>query len=446
MKIVIAGAGAMGFHVAKLLAEEQQDIVLIDLSQDELDYAASHLDVATIQGDSASIDILEQADLAKASLFLALTASEKNNLMSAILAKKMGARKTIARVQNQEYLTEKEKKTFAELGVDTLICPTKLAANEIVRLAEQSTLTDLYEFEDGKLLLAGITLDDNSPLVNRTIEEVVDENQGAFFRPIAILRGDSTILPRGHTILRRRDHIYFLTHKPKIKEVLQIIGKNPVKVKNIMLIGGTEIGIKTAQTLEQNYNLTVVEKQKNTCKRLANVLNDALIIQGDPSNIELLQEEGLGRMDAFIALTPNSETNIITSLVAEESGVSKTIALVDNVDYTHISQNIGIDTIINKKLITANNIFRYVRKGKIEAITSLHGVDAEIIEFAIHKDNRLTKKPIKDLYFPDKAVIAGIIRGEESIFPTGDFILQREDKVIVFAQHEAIATVEKLFK
>jgi trk system potassium uptake protein TrkA len=359
----------------------------------------------------------------------------------------MGARQVIARVQNPEYLTKEQREKWSELGIDSVICPTQLAASEIIRLIKQSTVTDLFDFEGGKLTLIGVTLDDASPLVNMSVREISDEHGGLYFKPIAILRGDSTILPRDHTIIRRADHIYFLTQKEKISEVFQIVGKHPKKVKNIMVIGGDEVGLKTAQLLEkENFHVSIVEKNKEQCKTLAGTLNKSLIINGDPSNVDLLREEGLTRMDAFIALTPNAETNIITSLVAEEAGVYKTIALVDNVEYTHISQNIGIDTIINKKLIAANNIFRFVRKGKIEAIASLHGVDAEIIEFVVHKENRLTKNPIKDLHFPEKAVIAGIIRGEESIFPTGDFQLQKEDKVIVFTQHEVVSRVEKLFR
>lgn len=446
MKIVIAGAGDVGFHLARLLSMERQDIILIDRDQDVLDFAATHLDVSTLHGDSASIEVLKQAEVSRAGLFLAVTTSEKNNLITAILAKKLGARQTIARVNNLEYLQPEQKANFQELGIDSLISPTNLAANEIVRLIGQSRVTDLFDFEQGKLTLMGISIDDNSPVLNKTVDEITDSYQGIEFKPIAILRGDRTILPRGFTQIRRRDHVYFLLKRERIDDVLEIVGKDPVKVRNIMIIGGTEIGLNTAQLLEKEYNITVIELSKENCKSLALCLDEALIIKGDPSNVELLKEEGLVRMDAFIALTPNAETNIITSLLASEEGVRKTIALVDNVDYTHISQNIGIDTIINKKLIAANNIFRFVRKGKIEAITSLHGVDAEIIEYVIHKENRLTKKPLRELHFPDKAVVAGIIRGEESYFPTGDFQLQKNDKVIVLSQHEAIGKVEKLFR
>lgn len=445
MRIIIAGAGDIGFHLARLLSHEQQDIVLIDTDTEVLHYAATHLDVSTLYGDSASIKVLEQAEVSKASLFLAMTTSEKNNLVSCILAKKMGARQTVARVSNQEYLTTNQRESFSELGIDSLICPTQLAAQEVIRLVDQTTLTDLFDFEEGKLTLAGILIDSSSPIVNFTIGEI-EGRSGQVFRPIALQRGEKTIIPRSDTIIHRKDHLYFLTPREQITEVLQLVGKNPVKVRNVMIIGGTEIGLKTAQLLENKYNVVIIEKNKNTCKHLAGSLSKTLVVKGDPSNIELLKEEGLEKMDAFIALTPNSETNIITSLLAEDIGVEKTIALVDNVDYTHISQNIGVDTLINKKLIAANNVFRFVRKGKIEAIASLHGVDAEVIEFVVQKDNRLTKYPIRKLHFPDEAVVAGVIRGVDSIFPTGNTILEKGDKVIVLSQHKAIPVVEKLFR
>ncbi len=446
MRIIIAGAGDLGFHLAKLLSHEQQDIVLIDNDDDALLYAATHLDIQAIQGDSASILVLEQAEVSKASLFLAMTTSEKNNLMSCILAKKMGASHTVARVTNQEYLTESQRMSFDELGIDSVICPTQLAAHEVVRLVAQSTVTDLFEFENGQLTLAGFLVDAHSPIVNLSFEEIEKRHEGQYFKPIALQRGDKTIIPRGGTVVRRKDHIYFLTPKNKIEEAIKIVGKTPVKVRNVMIAGGTEVGLKSAQLLEDKYSVVIIEKSKERCKVLAQQLRRALVVHGDPSSLELLKEEGLERMDAFVALTANSETNIITSLLAKKSGVRKTVSLVDNTDYTHISQNIGVDTLINKKLIAANNVFRYVRKGKVEAIASLHGVDAEVIEFSILKENRLTRKPIKDLHFPKEAVVAGVIRGSKSIFPTGNTVLEKGDKVIVFAQHSAIPLVEKLFR
>ena len=445
MKIVIAGAGDMGFHLARLLSVEQQDIVLVDINPEVLEYAATHLDVFTIQGDSASIRVLQEAGVHSASLFLAMTTSEKNNLMSSILAKKMGAHYTIARINNQEYLADDQKASFHELGVDSLICPSLLAAKECVRLVAQATVTDLFDFDAGRLSLAGIEVDDSSPVANQTIEEIWRKH-GSFYRPVAILRGQNTIIPKPSTSIHRRDHLYFVAPKKEIENVLEIFGKDIVRVRNIMITGGGELGMKTASLLEEKYNVIIVEQDKELCKRLTGVLNKALIVKGDPSNIELLKEEGLDRMDALIALTPNSERNIITSLMAKDHGVHKAIASVDNIDYTRISQSIGVDTIINVKLIAANNVFRFVRKGKIEAIASLDGVDAEIIEFIIQKDNRLTKASIGELHLPADAVIAGIIRGDEHIFPDKDFVIQKDDRVIVFVHHGAISRIEKIFR
>jgi len=448
MRIVIAGAGDVGFHLAELLSYENQEIILIDDNQDVLDYAASHLDVLTITGDSSSIAVLEDAQTASAQLFIAVTTSESTNLVTTILAKKMGAKQTIARVRNDEYLTEEHRETFRELGVDSVISPRQLASKEIQRLISKCSFTDIFDFEDGKISLAGMTLHDSSPLINTRLMDMPEVKTDLSLRPIAILRGHRTIIPRGNNVLRHNDHIYFITNQNNIDKIERFVGGDkPQKVvKKIMIIGGTGLAYETARLLENDYRVTLIEKNKNRCKLLAANLHQTLIIHGKPNDFDLMMEEGLEDMDAFIGLTDNSETNIIACLTAKNHGVYKTIAQVENKEYTHISQNIGVDTLINMKLIAANNIFRYVRKGRVEAITSLHGVDAEVIEFVITKNNQLTKKKLKELHFPETALIGGVIRGEESLIPDGNFQLQMDDKVIVFTLPEAIAKVEKLFR
>jgi len=446
MKIVIAGAGDVGFHLAELLAFENQDIFLIDENQEVLDYAASHLDVMTVHGDSASIEVLQQAGADTASLFLAVTTSEKNNLMTAILAKKMGAKQTIARVKNSEYLEERQLKIFKGLGVDNLISPRSLAAKELARLVAQCSFTDIFEFEEGKINLVGLTLDDYSPLVGNSLQEIQNQKLQNTILPIAVLRGHQTIIPRGNTILRRNDHMYFISKKSCIQDVEDFVGRKHVDVKNVMIVGGSGLAYEAALLLQNNYNVKLIEKKKDRCKLLAEHLDNTLVIHGSASDIDLLESEGLSRMDVFIALTGNNETNIIACLTAKNRGIYKTIAQVENKEYTHISQNIGVDTLINKKLIAANNIFRFVRKGHVEAITGLHGVDAEVIEYSINKENQLTRKALKDLHFPETAIIGGIIRGEESLIPDGDFQMQKGDKVIIFALPEAISRLEKLFR
>ena len=446
MKIIIAGAGDVGFHLAEMLAYENQDITLIDMDQEVLDYAASHLDVLTIKGDCGSIDILEQAEASRAKMLLAVTTSEKTNLISAILAKKLGAKQTIARVNNQEYLLDSQRETFAELGVDNLISPVYLAAEEIKRLVKQAYFTDVFEFEEGRISLVGITLDKTSPLLDTPLKDMQEFTDDVDLRPIAVLRGHRTIIPRGETTLRANDHVYFITKKNRLDDLRRIVDQRQVNIKNVMILGDTELSKATARLLENEYNVTIVARDRDCCKRFSEQLPNTLVINGDFSNFNLLVEEGLENMDAFIALTDNSETNIIASLTAKNHGVYKTIAQVENKEYVHISQNIGVDTLINKKLIAANNIFRHVRKGKVEAITSLHGVDAEVIEFVVQKSNQLTRKTLRELPFPETALIGGVIRGDDSHIPDGDFQLQVEDKVIVFALPQAIAKVEQLFR
>lgn len=436
----------MGFHLAKLLARENQDIILIDNNQEILDYAATHLDVLTLNGDSASIETLNQADISKAKLVICVTTSEKNNLVTAMLAKKLGAKYSVARVENAEYLIEDQKQLFRELGIDSLISPNLLAAEEIKRLLKQCTFTDVFEFEEGKISLVGITLNEKSSILDRKVSELYKDGNVRKYRPLALLRRNKTIIPDGSTKLYPDDHVYFVTPNKNIACLEEFVGQEKITIKNVMIAGGTPIAKETASILEQEFNVTLVEANKDRCKQLAEELPRTLIINGEPSNMDLLKEEGLARMDAFIALTPNSETNIITSLSAKHTGVYKTIAQVENREYTHISQEIGVDTLINKKLIAANNIFRHVRKGKIEAITSLHGVDAEVIEFEVHKENQLTKKELRDVHFPDAARIGGVIRAEETIIPSGDFKLKKGDKVIVLALPKAINKLERLFR
>jgi trk system potassium uptake protein TrkA len=446
MKIIIAGAGDVGFHLAELLSFENQDIILIDTNQEVLDYAATHLDVLALRGDSSSMDVLEQANVQQAGLLLAVTTSEKTNMITAILAKRMGAKRTIARVRSGEYLEDDKNEIFKDLGIDALISPQQLAAKEIHRLVAQCSFTDVFEFEDGKINLVGFTINELSPLVNVRIRDLDEMSHGIDLNVIAILRGNHTIMPEGETILRLGDHVYFITKREQITKLEETVGIQRRKVRKVMILGGTQLGLITAKLLEQEYSVTLIEADKERCKELAEQLDSTLIINGRASNIELMEEEGLNNMDAFIALTPNSETNIIASLTAKNHGVFKTIAQVENKEYIHLSQRIGVDTLINKKLIAANNIFRYVRKGRIEAITSMQGVDAEVIEFVVHKKNRLTRTPIAKLHLPSTALIGGVVRGDESLIPDGDFVLQVNDKVIVFALPEAISRLEKLFR
>ncbi len=445
MNIVIAGAGDMGYHLAQQLSFENKDITMIDLDKDVLDNVSSHLDVMTIVGDATSLEILKGANVKDANMFMAVTTSEKTNLLAATLAKQLGAKRVIARVRNHDYLAAENEVYFQNIGIDNIISPTMLCSGEIYNMIKNSTFTDVFEFGGGKLNVVGITLDQFNNLVNRRIADMSLDPLFEDIRIIAIVRDQMTIIPRGSTIIRNNDHVFFVSHKKAVESIIDLLGQKKVSIKNVMIIGGDDMAYTTALRLEEEYRITLVHKEKERCKWLSERLNNTLVINGDYRNIDLLIEEGLEQMEAFISLTDSSETNIITSLSAKNHGVYKTIAHVDTREYIHISHSIGVDSLINKRLVAANQITRYLKKGTVESVSGIYGVDAEFIQYVITKNNRVTKKNLKDLHFPDTAIVAGVIRGEEVFIPDGDFTLNVDDKAIVLALPAAKAALEKLF-
>lgn len=446
MNIVVAGAGEVGFHLVKLLMIEGQNITLVDLDEDLLEAASKKLDVQIVAGDICSLNVLKNLELNRVDLFIAVTTSETTNMLSCTLAKNQGAKKTVARVNNNEYLAKKAREYFESIGVDRLFSPRNLAAKEIKRLLRRASATDIYEFEEGKISVIGFTVDAASPVAGKTFTDLYAYLPDSHFRVLVVLRGDKTIIPTMTDSIRGGDHIYLSTDVQEFDQINSLLGKNLKEIQNVMILGETYLALDVARLLEEEKNVKIISRKEAKCKAFLRKLNNTMIIHGDYSDRDLLLEESISDMDACIALTSNAESNILSCLIAEKEGVYKTIALVDNIAYTHISQKIGVDTMINKKILAANEIFRYVRKGKIQAIASLHGVTAEIIEFVIEKSNRITTCCLNELRLPDKAVIAGVVRNEEGIIPKDDFMLQKGDKVIVFALPEAVNKVEDIFK
>ncbi|AMC10678.1 portal protein [Lutibacter profundi] len=447
MKIIIVGAGDVGFHLAKLLSFESQDIYLIDMDAEKLEYASSHFDVITKKGDATSVKLLKEVNIDKSDIFLAVTESQNTNFTLAVIAKKLGAKKTIARISSHEF-TKNNEVDFKELGIDFMISPGELAAEEIKMLLHQSAFNDTIEFENGTLNILGSTLEYNSPLIGLTVEEARHKFFDVAFITIAIKPENSTetIIPRGNTKYSAFDQVYFSIPKNSIKKLYKLMGKTPFGVKDVMILGGSKIGVKAARNLcDGNFNTKLIEIDKERAKEIAEKLPNALIIKGDGRNVELLDEENISEMDAFIAVTGNSETNIMTCLVAKSKGVKKTIALVENMDYINISQTIGIDTLINKKLLAASAIFKHVRKGDVLKLANLHNIDAEVLEFNVKEDSAVTKKLIKDIKLTKKAVFAGVIRDGIALMTFGDFQILAGDKAVVFCLPEAIYNVEKLF-
>ncbi|MCC1483228.1 Trk system potassium transporter TrkA [Winogradskyella immobilis] len=447
MKIIIAGAGEVGFHLAKLLSFESQEITLIDNKKDGLTYAGEHLDIKTIKGDATSITTLREARIEIADLFIAVTSSETTNITACALAKQLLAKKTIARISNTEFIDNKETVSFSKFGIDELISPESLAASEIELLLNQYGFNDTYEFEEGALTMLGLRISRTAAFVGKTVKEAAELYSELHFIPIAIQRFGTqyTIIPRGDTIFKEGDKVVFVTSKGGDQELFDLSGKVKVEIKDVMILGGSQIGYKTAKDLGQSKNVKIIESRKDIAEELADDLPNALVICGDGRNVDILEEENISDMDAFISVTGNSETNIMSCLLAKSKGVKKTIALVENMDYYQLSQSIGIDTLINKKLLAANNIFRYIRKGEVVAMTKLTNMNAELLEFVVKPNSKITNKIIKELNFPRSAIFGGVIRSGIGLIPLGDFKIEAGDRVVVCCLPRSISQVEKFF-
>ena len=448
MKIIIAGAGEVGFHLAKLLSFESQDITLIDTSRESLAYADTHLDIRVVRGDATSISVLKDAKVDGTDLVIAVTSSETTNITVCVLSKQLGAKRTIARISNTEFIDKKDEVGFTKFGIDELISPESLAANEIELLLNQSAFNDTYEFEEGALTMIGLSLSRTTAFVGKTVREVGLQYPDLKYVPIAIQRFGTqyTLIPRGDTQFKEGDQVYFVSTKQGVEEVYKLTGKVKEDIKNVMILGGSNIGSKTAKDLcNNNFNVKLIENDKEKAFEIADDIPHCLVINGDGRNVELLQEESIQDMDAFISVTGNSETNIMSCLVAKSKGVRKTIALVENMDYFQLSHSIGIDTLINKKLLAANNIFRYVRKGEIVAMTKLNNMNAELLEFVVTPTSAVCNKVIKNVDFPRSAIIGGVVRNGEGIIALGDFEIRSGDRIVVCCLPQSINRVEKLF-
>ena len=448
MKIIIAGAGEVGFHLAKLLSYESQDIILIDSRKESLTYADNHLDIRVLKGDATSISVLQDADVQGSDLVIGVTSSETTNITLCLLAKQLGCKQTIARISNTEFVDYKELIGFKDLGIDELISPEQLAATEIQQLLNQSAFNDTYEFEEGLLIMVGVFLPQGAPFVGKMVKEAATIFPEVHFMPIALQRMGTqfTVIPRGDTVFKEGDQVYFITAAAGVDELYKLTGVKKQEIKNVMILGGSNVGIKTANYLCANkFNVKLIEKNKDKALDIADALPNALVINGDGRNVELLDEESLESMDAFIAVTGNSETNIMSCLMAKSKNIKKTIALVENIDYFQLSHSIGIDTLINKKLLAANSIFRYIRRGEVLALTRLTNLNAEILEFEVKRTSLVNGEIIKELDFPRDASIGGVVRDGKGIIALGDFKILEGDKVVVCSLPKAIPKIEKLF-
>lgn len=445
MRIVIAGAGAVGTHLAKMLSVENENVVLLDESEDKLGKMESSFDLQAIVGDPTKISALKSAGVDDAELFVAVTPDESRNVTACILAHYLGAKKTIARIDNYEYLQPKNKAYFASLGVDTLIYPEQLAAQEIATSIKYIWMRQMLEFGDGALVMIGVKIRANATITNIPLKDFPSDIP---YHVVAIQRGDDTIIPRGNDIILVDDLVCFMTTSDKIQYMQNICGKEKfTEVKSLIIMGGSRIAVRTANLIPDNINVKIIENDLNRCNKLVELLDDrVMVINGDARDPELLRSEGIDRTDAFIALGDNSETNILACLAAKREGVYRTVSEIENIDYISMAESMDIGSVINKKKIAASTIFQMMLNTEVLSVKCLTFIQAVVAEFLVNEGDCITKKPVKSLGLPDGANIGGLIRNGEGVHVTGNTMIQAGDHVVVFCREHVLKKLEKFFK
>ncbi|MBO5312210.1 MAG: Trk system potassium transporter TrkA [Bacteroidales bacterium] len=452
MKIVIAGAGEVGSHLAKMLSNESNDITVIDSDQERLDALGAIADVVTVEGNPSTIHTLQEAGTADADLFIAVNPSDSQdvNIVSAMLAKKLGSKKVTARINNEEYLSYENKYLFTEIGIDLLFYPEKIAAGEIADLLKRTASTDSMDFARGKLQMAVFKLEEESSLLGMNMAEFsqLAAEDGMNYRVVAIARNNQTIIPKFDTKFKYHDLVFIISKREGMDVLMKYIGKKNIEVNNLMILGGSPIGEMVARQMAKELDsVKLIELNKEKCLDLSEKLpSNVIVVNGDGRNSDMLIEESIKDFDAFVAVTNSSETNILACVAAKSLGVARTIAEVENLEYIRLAESMGVDAVINKKLITAGRIFKFTLSNKVRFIKYMSGTNAEILEFIVAPDTKITKVPLKDMGFPRNAIIGGIIRGNESFIAVGDTQIQAYDRVAVFALPEVVKEVDKFFR
>ena len=452
MKIVIAGAGEVGSHLAKMLNNETNEVTVIDTRQERLDALSAITDVITVEGNPSAIQTLKEAGADHADLFIAVNPSESQdvNIVSAMLAKKLGSKKVTARINNEEYLSYENKYIFTEMGIDLMFYPEKIATGEICDLLRRTATTESLEFARGKLQVASFKLEEDSKLVGMNMAEfsAAAASEGLAFRVVAISRKEQTIVPTFDTKFKYHDFVFIISTRDGMEMLMKYIGKQDILVRNLMILGGSPIGEMLAHQLsKQMESIKLIELNKEKCLDLSETMpSNVTVVNGDGRNSDLLLEESIREYDAFVAVTNNSETNILACVAAKNLGVERTIAEVENLEYIKLAERMGVDAVVNKKLITAGRIFKFTLSNKVRFVKYMSGTNAEVLEYIVAPDTAITKKSLKDINFPKGAIIGGVIRGNESFIAVGDTVIQAYDRVAVFSLPEVVKEVDRFFK
>ena len=435
----------MGSHLARMLSGNGHEITIIDADPKLLAEVGSLADVIAIEGDSTTFNVLRQASVRKCDLFIAVNHEENDNIVAAMMAKKLGAKKAIARIDNNEYLEPNNKEMFIEMGIDYLFYPEKVAAREVINLLGHTSTTEYVDFSSGKLSLVVFRLEPNSSLIGRPLSGFDDNLEELSYRTVAITREGETIIPKKDERFMEDDIIYVIARHDAAHEVMEYSGQKNIDINNMMILGGSRIGVRIAMELQDEVNVKLIDYHADKAYRLAEMLDKTLIINEDGRNTDAMLEEGLANMDAFVAVTGRSETNILAAMLAKRMGVKKVIAEVENLNYINLAESIGIDTIINKKLVTASNIFRFTMSTDVQAIKCLTGSDAEVLEFIVKPNSPATKTSIREMGLPDDAIVGGIVRGDKVYIAMGSTQIHPYDRVVVFSMPGSVEKVGYYF-
>ena len=453
MKIVIEGAGEVGSHLAKMLRAEANDVTVIDDDEARIAALSSYADVETVLGHPSSLPVLRDAGAGKADLFIAVYpfATQEVNIVGALLAKRLGAAKVIARINDEDYLTAENRLLFKELGIELMFYPEKSAADEIVAFLKHNSTAETMDFARGRLQIAVFKLTGDSPVLDLKLSEFIKDipaEELRQFRVIAISRDEQTVIPKLETKFLYGDLVFTISTREGVPSLYRHFGKTNISISKVFILGGGPIAEILAKSLDRSgMTVKLVDGDKNRCIELSERLPDSIrIVTGDGRNSDFLFDEGIQDYDAFIALTGNDESNVLSCVVAKKFGVSRTIAEVENIEYIHIAEEMGVDSVINKKLVTAGRIFKFTLSGKARFVRYMTGTNAEVIEYTVAPGSRITKGPIKDIDFPRNAIIGGVVRGNESFIAVGDTVIEPYDRVAIFALPETIREIDRFFR
>lgn len=447
MKIVISGAYAIGTHLAKLLSRNNHDIVLIDEDEERLENVSSDYDLMTVHATPSSIKTLENAGINGTDLYIGVTPDENMNMNSCILAKHLGAKRTVAKVNNYEFVEPRQKALLEKIGIDSIIYPENLAARDIINGLKMSWVRQRWDVHNGALVMLGIKLREACEILNDPLKDLCKPESP--YHIVAIKRGNETIIPRGDDELKMYDLAYFMTTRNYIPYIRKIVGKEHyVDVKNVMIMGGGNTAIRAAQTMPEYMNLKIIEADEKRCEEINEYVDTdkTMVINGDGRDMSLLVEEGIKNTQAFVALTGNAETNILACLTAKKMGVRKTIAMVENLDYVKMAESLDIGTIVNKKAIAASHIYQLMLDADVNNTRFLMTANADVAEFTAQQGSKITKKKVFEMGLPHGATIGGIVRNGEGHLISGNSQIEAGDTVVVFCHNINMTKIEKFFK